>query len=64
VGVRVGGEIILTEFTAEMVMVYPSKSIASTMAVVPVARKVAEFAIELIDTACCGVRFCTIKSTL
>lgn len=62
-GARVGGEIMLTEFTDEMVMVYPSKSIASTMAVVPVALKVLELAIELMDTACAGVRFCTTRST-
>jgi len=62
-GARVGGEIMLTEFTEEMVMLYPSKSIAWTMAVVPVALKVAELAIELMEAACVGVRFCTTKST-
>jgi len=57
VGAPVGGEIMVTEFTEEMLMVYPSNNIASTMAVVPVAPKVAELATELMDTACCGVRF-------
>jgi hypothetical protein len=57
VGACVGGEIMETEFTAEIVIVNPSDSIAETIALVPVARKVAEFATELMVAACSGVRF-------
>lgn len=64
VGCMVGGPIMVIELTPVTVMVNPSKSIASTIAAVPVDEKVVELPRVLMVAAWVGVRFWTMKSTV
>jgi hypothetical protein len=63
-GAIVGGLMMETLFTPDIVIVNPSRSIFSTMFERPVWAKVVELASAEMLAACAGVRFCTMKSTV